>query len=74
MSDEDFMKIMETYGQLDYSNEELDQIISLNYSYEDLPQEEDKNNTDNAEKSAFEWRFLLALLYIPITIYINIIL
>ena len=48
------MRIMETYGQLDYSNEELDQIISLNYSYEDLPQEEDKNNTDNAEKSAFE--------------------
>ena len=62
------MKIMETYGQLDYSNEELDQIISLNYSYEDLPQEEDKNNTDNAEKLALEWRFLLALLYIPITI------
>ena len=62
------MKIMESYGQLDYSNEELDQIISLNYSYEDLPQEEDKNNTDNAEKSALEWRFLLALLYIPITI------
>ena len=59
---------MESYGQLDYSNEELDQIISLNYSYEDLPQEEDKNNTDNAEKSALEWIFLLALLYIPITI------
>ena len=54
MSDDDFMKIMESYGQLDYSNEELDQIISLNYSYEDLPQEEDKNNTDNAEKSALE--------------------
>ena len=48
------MQIMETYGQLDYSNEELDQIISLNYSYEDLPQEEDKNKTDNAEKSALE--------------------